>query len=117
MEQDAEFGLRTTWGTVDRLLERSATFRQKMSIALDTNLPAAECQSALEDLKKRLEEDPARQLVRAKAAAGGGSWMDEFSIQIAIVSQRTFDWFTPVHSRHHILFIPLVCLTATYIFR
>ena len=118
-DEDAEAGAaRTTWGTVDRLMERSATFRRNIGVVFDVAVPAKERQSALELLRVRLEADPARQLIRAaRNRESGGTWVDEFSIQISILSQRTFDWFTPVHSRHHILFIPLVCLTATYFFR
>ena len=118
--EDAETGAaRSTWGTVDRLMERSATFRRSIGVAFNTDLPTAQRQGAMDELRKRLDQDPARQLIRARLASGerGGTWMDEFSIQIAILSQRTFDWFTPVHSRHHIMFVPLVCLAATYLFR
>lgn len=117
--EDAETGAtRSTWGTFDRLLERSATFRQNVGVAFDTTVPAPQRQGAIDSLRQRLESDPARQLIRARVAGGRkGTWVDELSIQTAILSQRTFDWFTPVHSRHHILFVPLVCLTATYFFR
>ena len=117
--EDAESGAaRSTWGTVGHLLDRSATFRRNIGVAFDTSLPPDQQRSAWKQLRQRLDDDPARQLIRARRARGGrGTWVDEFSIQIALTSQRTFDWFTPVHSRHHILFIPLVCLVATYFFR
>lgn len=117
-QADVEQGARSTWATVDHLLDRSATFRRNVDVIFNQKLTAKEQQSALEELRKRLDKDPARQLIRARRDRGAaGTWLDEFSIQIALLSQRTFDWFTPVHSRHHILFIPLVCLTATYFFR
>lgn len=115
---DVEQGARSTWATVDHLLDRSATFRRNVDVIFDQSLTAKEQQSALEELRRRLDADPARKLIRARLERGAaGSWLDEFSIQIALLSQRTFDWFTPVHSRHHILFIPLVCLASTYLFR
>lgn len=119
MATDIESGAsRNTWGAFNRLLRRSETFQQETNVAFDDTVPERERLSALAQLQKRLNEDPARQLIRARLAqGGGGTWVDELSIQITILSTRTFDWFTPVHSQHHILFIPLVCLVATYIFR
>jgi len=109
---------RSTWGAVNRLLKRSTTFQQEINVAFDDAVPDTEKLSALQQLRKRLDEDPARQMIREKIGRESqGTWVDEFSIQISILSTRTFDWFTPVHSQHHILFIPLVCLVATYIFR
>lgn len=109
---------RSTWGTFDRLLGRSLTFQRDTNVAFDDTLPDAQRLTALEQLRKRLNQDPARQLIRARLARQErGSWMDELSIQTAIMSTRAFDWFTPVHNRHHILFVPLVCLVATYLFR
>ena len=110
--------VRSTWGAFGRLLSRSSTFQHNTNVAFDETIPEAERLTALRQLRERLQRDPARQLIRARLSRDSkGTWVDEFSIQIAIISTRTFDWFTPVHSRHHILFIPLVCLVATYFFR
>ena len=119
MTLDIESGAsRNTWGAFNRLLRRSETFQNQTNVAFDETVPERERLSALANLQKRLNEDPARQLIRARLNRGEkGTWVDELSIQITILSTRTFDWFTPVHSQHHILFIPMVCLVATYFFR
>ena len=116
---DVETGpARSTWGAVNRLLVRSTTFQRNTDVAFDQSVPAAQRLSALEKLRVRLDQDPARQLIRARLARGDkGTWVEELSIQTSIISTRAFDWFTPVHSQHHIMFVPLVCLVATYIFR
>lgn len=117
---DVELGsIRSTWGTFDRLLKRSQTFQRETNVAFDETVPEAQRLTALSKLRERLAQDPARQLIRARLGRDQreGTWVGELSIQIAILSTRTFDWMTPVHSRHHILFVPLVCLVAAYFFR
>lgn len=119
MTLDIESGAsRTTWNAFNRLLKRSQTFQSETNVAFDEDRPQSERLTALQHLQKRLDEDPARQIVRARLNRDRrGTVMDELSIQIAILSTRTFDWFTPVHSNHHILFTPLMCLVAIYFFR
>lgn len=116
---DIESGnLRSTWGAFGRLLDRSTTFRKNTNVAFDDTVPESERLSALAKMRERLNQDPARQLIRAKLARQTkGTVMDELTIEVTILSTRAFDWFTPVHSQHHILFVPLVCLVAGYIFR
>lgn len=116
---DVELGeSRSTWGAFDRLLKRSTTFQRQTNVAFDETVPEAQRLTALSKLRERLEQDPARQLIRARLGRDRrGTWVEELSIQTAILSTRTFDWMTPVHSRHHILFVPLVCLVAVYFFR
>ena len=117
---DVELGsTRSTWAGVSRLLQRSQTFQAQTNAVFDENVPDAQRLTALSKLRQRLEQDPARQLIRANLSREQreSTWVAEISVQAAILSTRTFDWLTPVHSRHHILFIPLVCLVATYFFR
>ena len=83
--------VRSTWGTFDRLLGRSDTFRKNTNVAFDDTVPVAQRLTALQKLRDRLNEDPARQLIRARLARDTkGTWVDEFSIQIAIFSTRAF---------------------------
>ncbi|RYF03912.1 MAG: hypothetical protein EOO40_11725, partial [Deltaproteobacteria bacterium] len=120
MNIDVESGAaRSTWGAFDRLLKRSQTFQRETDVAFDETVPEARRLTALNKLRERLAQDPARQLIRARLGRdrGASTWVEEFTIQTTILSTRAFDWMTPVHSQHHVLFVPLVCLVATYFFR
>lgn len=98
----------------------SLNFRTNANVVFDTSLPLQERVDALQQLEQRLAVDPSRKYLaaalRKKQANQFSSFGDRILTEVFVLSERIFDWFSPVSEEHHVILTPVICLCCLVAF-